>query len=135
MPKFKIFVRSLRNNSHGVFSRKAACQVDVLHDWLSLHPDTVVEKIEEVKVESEEKIEPTKPCKCKKEITSRQWRNHHKARITQMRNNTLSLMEDEDAILTDSERLQLSRIACQFDRILALWAGRSMDLNIINHKK
>ena len=29
-------------------------------------------------------------------------------------------MEDEDAILTDSERLQLSRIACQFDRILAL---------------
>ena len=129
MPKFKLFVRSLRNSGHGVFSRKAACQSDVLHDWLSLHPDTVAEKIEKVKEE------PGKSCKCKKGLTRHQWRNHHKARITQMRNNALSLMEDEEAILTASERLQLSRIACQFDRILALWAGRSMDLNIINHKK
>ena len=130
MPKFKLFVRSLRNNNHGVFSRKAACQSAVLHDWLSLHPDTVVEKIEEVK---EEFFPKTK--KQSNDLSPRQWRNHHKARITQMRNNALSLIEDEEAILTDSERLQLSRIACQFDRILALWARRSMDLNIINHKK
>ena len=130
MPKFKLFVRSLRNNNHGVFSRKAACQSDVLHDWLSLHPDTVVEKIEEVKEEFFPKMK-----KQSNNLSPHQWRNHHKARITQMRNNALSLMEDEEAILTDSERLQLSRITCQFDRILALWAGRSMDLNIINHKK
>lgn len=130
MPKFKLFVRSLRNSGHGVFSRKAACQSDVLRNWLSLHPDTVVEKIEEVK---EEFFPKTK--KQSNDLSPHQWRNHHKARITQMRNNALSLIEDEDAILTDSERLQLSRIACQFDRILALWAGRSMDLNIINHKK
>ena len=130
MPKFKLFVRSLRNSGHGVFSRKAACQSDVLHDWLSLHPDTVVEKIEEVKEEFFPKMK-----KQSNDLSPHQWRNHHKARITQMRNNALSLMEDEEAILTDSERLQLSRIACQFDRILALWAGRSMDLNIINHKK
>ena len=130
MPKFKLFVRSLRNNNRGVFSRKATCQSDVLRDWLSLHPDTVVEKIEEVKEEFFPKMK-----KQSNDLSPRQWRNHHKARITQMRNNALSLIEDEDAILTDSERLQLSRIACQFDRILALWAGRSMDLNIINHKK
>ena len=130
MPKFKLFVRNLRNSSHGVFSRKATCQSDVLHDWLSLHPDTVVEKIEEVKEEFFPKMK-----KQSNDLSPHQWRNHHKARITQMRNNALSLMEDEEAVLTDSERLQLSRITCQFDRILALWAGRSMDLNIINHKK
>lgn len=97
--------------------------------WLSIHPDTVVEKIEEIKED------PGKSCKCKKGLTRRQWRNHHKARIIQMRNNALSLREDEEAILTDSERFQLSRIADQFDHILALWAGRSITLNITNHKK
>ena len=130
MPKFKLFVRSLRNSGHGVFSRKADCQSDVLYDWLSLHPDTVVEKIEEVK---EEFFPKTK--KQSNDLSPHQWRNHHKARITQMRNNALSLMEDEEAILTDSERFKLSMIVYQFDRILALWAERSMNLNIINRKK
>lgn len=128
MPNFRLFIGSLQNNRE-IFSGKAACQSNASHDCLSLHPDTVVEKIEEVKEE------PGKSCKCKKELTIRQWRNHHKARITQMRNNTLSLMEDEDAILTDSERLQLLRIARQLDHILTLWTTRQYELKLENHKK
>ena len=127
MPRYKIIVMNKHNNAKGTFFKYGNSPKAVITDWCWQHPETEVINI--LEVESEEKIQP------KKEITSHQWRNHHKARITQMRNNALSLMEDEDAILTDSERLQLSRIACQFDRILALWAGRSMDLNIINHKK
>lgn len=133
MPRYKITVMNKHNSAEGTFFKYGNSSNTVINEWYCKHPETKVISI--IEVASEEEIQSTKPCKCKKEITSRQWRNHHKARITQMRNNTLSLMEDEDAILTDSERLQLSRIACQFDRILALWAGRSMDLNIINHKK
>ena len=127
MPNFRLFIGSLQNNRE-IFSGKAACQSYASHDCLSLHPDTVVETIEEVKEE------PGKSCKCKKGLTRRQWRNHHKARITQMRNNAISLIDDEDAVITDSERLQLSRIACQLDRILALWPTRQYELNLENHK-
>ena len=133
MPRYKISVMNKHNNAKGTFFKYGNSPDAIITEWYCKHPETKIISI--LEVESEEKIQPVKPCKCKKEITSHQWRNHHKARITQMRNNALSLMEDEEAILTDSERLQLSRIACQFDRILALWAGRSMDLNIINHKK
>ena len=133
MPHYKLLVTNKAKGGTGIFYKAGNSSSDVINYWLHKHPNTEIISIKEIV--PKEESDSTKPCKGKKEITSRQWRNHHKARITQMRNNALSLMEDEESVLTDSERLQLSRIACQFDRILALWAGRSMDLNIINHKK
>ena len=65
--------------------------------------------------------------KCKAR-TGKQIRTHHKARITQVRNNLQSLVEDEKSVLTDEERVQLSRAICKVQHILGKWHVRDMDL-------
>lgn len=132
MPHYKLLVTNKAKGGTGIFYKAGNSSSDVINYWHHKHPNTEIISIKEIV--PKEEIELTKPCKCKKEITSRQWRNHHKARITQMRNNAISLIDDEDAVITDSERLQLSRIACQLDRILALWPTRQYELNLENHK-
>lgn len=132
MPHYKLLITNKTKGGTGIFYKAGNSSSDVINYWHHKHPNTEIISIKEIV--PKEEIESTKPCKCKKEITSRQWRNHHKARITQMRNNAISLIDDEDAVITDSERLQLSRIACQLDRILALWPTRQYELNLENHK-
>ena len=131
MPHYKLLVTNKAKGGTGIFYKAGNSFSDVINYWRHRHPNTEIISIKEIV--PKEEIESTKLCKCKKEITKRQWRNHHKARITQMRNNAISLIDDEDAVITDSERLQLSRIACQLDRILALWPTRQYELNL-DHK-
>lgn len=121
MNKYKIYVARNNvefNNPHFCYGKN---QDDAMVRWMFQHPN--------VRIISIELIGPVENSqKQSKKRTSDQLRSHHKARITQMRNNAQSLMEDEDSILTIEERLQLSRITCQFDRILALWTERSLNL-------
>lgn len=68
------------------------------------------------------------PVKCNAR-TNKQIRAHHKARVTQVRNNLQSLAEDEKSVLTNEERVQLSRVICKVQRILSKWHIRNMDMN------
>ena len=65
--------------------------------------------------------------KCKAR-TGKQKRAHHKARITQVRNNLQALVEDENSILTNEERVELSRCICKVQNILSKWHIRNMDM-------
>ena len=62
--------------------------------------------------------------------TEKQMRTHHKARITQVRNNIISLIEDENAILTSGERVQLARISCKFTHLLSNWKTNSLNIEL-----
>jgi len=128
MKKYKLTIEHKSKIASGDFIRSGNSQPAVIAEWLINHPNTRIIHIEEI-------------CECPQYhntsngMTPRRWRNHHKARITQMRNNAQSLMTDEDAVLTIEERIQLSRIACQFDRILSLWTERSLELSINTSNK
>ena len=121
MNKYRIKVVSTTKHATGTFTKSAESAEQVILEWILKHPDTTIVECEQICTCNE----TTKPSNG---MTPRRWRNHHKARITQMRNNAQALMSDEDAFLTDAERLQLSRIACQFDRILSLWTARTIEL-------
>ena len=69
------------------------------------------------------------PTKCKAR-TKKQIRNHHKARIIQVRNNLMSLTEDDKAILSDGERVQLARITCKINHLLAKWNLTNININL-----
>jgi len=92
--------------------------------FLTRHPHLIIISMMEV---PEWKDVPTK-CKAR---TNKQIRNHHKARITQVRNNLISLIEDEEAILTDGERVQLSRISCKITNLLSNWKFNSLDIEMV----
>ena len=127
MPRYSLSVSYHGNKANGKFIVKGDSPTEVISAWKKKHPNVKIESIKEIyeAILTDEKSSNG--------MTPRRWRNHHKARITQMRNNAISLIDDEDAVITDSERLQLSRIACQLDRILALWSTRQYELNL-NHK-
>ena len=127
MPRYSLSVSYHGNKANGKFIVKGDSPAEVISAWKKKHPNVKIESIKEI---YEIILTDEKPANG---MTPRRWRNHHKARITQMRNNAISLIDDEDAVITDSERLQLSRIACQLDRILALWPTRQYELNL-NHK-
>ena len=110
-----------------IYSIAASSKEEAITAWHLKHPSTSVTSIKEVS--SDEPSEQQTPTR-----TPLQQRTHHKARITQMRNNAISLIEAEDSILTPEERVQLSRATCQLDRILALWATRTMDLKLSDFK-
>lgn len=62
--------------------------------------------------------------------TEKQMRAHHKARITQVRNNIISLIEDDNAVLTSGERVQLARISCKFTSLLSKWKTNSLNIEL-----
>lgn len=55
-------------------------------------------------------------------------RSHLKARLCQIRANLQSMTDSEDGLLTQEEILQLQRIACKVDRVVALFSERTMEL-------
>jgi FMN-dependent NADH-azoreductase len=55
-------------------------------------------------------------------------RGHYKARLCQIRANLQSMTDDEDGLLTQEEILQIQRIACKVDRVVALFPERTMEL-------
>lgn len=84
-------------------------------------------KIEVLSILSLPEWEDLPKCKAR---TDKQKRAYHKARITQVRNNLQSLVEDEKAILTNEERVQLNRAICKVQLILSKWHVRDMDLKM-----
>jgi len=92
--------------------------------FLAKHPQLTIMSMMEVN-EWKNDI-PTKT----KARTEKQMRTHHKARITQVRNNIISLIEDENAVLTSGERVQLARISCKFTHLLSNWKTNSLNIEL-----
>ena len=97
-------------------------ELEVVNSFCERHPNLEILSIYQLP-----EFEP--PCKCKAR-TAKQIRSHHKARIVQVRNNLQSLVEDDKAILTDEERVQLSRAICKVQHILSKWHARDIDLKV-----
>lgn len=93
-------------------------------DFLARHPHLTIVSMMEVP-EWKEDI-PTKT----KARTEKQLRTHHKARITQVRNNIISLIEDENAVLTSGERVQLARLSCKITKLLTGWKANSLNIEL-----
>lgn len=67
--------------------------------------------------------------KCKVR-SNKQIRTHHKARITQVRNNLNSLLEDDSSVLTYGERVQIARISCKLTHLLSGWRANSINIEL-----
>ena len=125
MKLYKLTVR--KGLASGTFSRYASSYEEAISGWLKDNPSTTVIEWEEATErvtsppEKETDRGPHSPS-CR--------RAYLKARVTQMMRNAQSILEDEDALVTLEERLQLSRVICQQNRILALWGERSMQLKL-----
>ena len=127
MKKFKLIVQHNEWPASKNYYRSAESALEAINSWQADHPSTQVLEVIEV-------LDFREPSEQIKHRTPLQIRAHHKARITQMRNNAISLLEDEETVLSQEERIQLSRVTCQLDRILALWATRTMDLKLSDLK-
>jgi hypothetical protein len=92
--------------------------------FLSNHPKLTIISMMEMPEWKEDM--PTK----NKNRTEKQLRAHHKARITQVRNNIISLIEDENSVLTSGERVQLTRISCKFTSLLSKWKTNSLNIEL-----
>lgn len=55
-------------------------------------------------------------------------RGTYKARMSQVRNNLQSMIEEENPLLTKEEIVQLSRITCKLNHVISLFHVRTMDL-------
>lgn len=55
-------------------------------------------------------------------------RNTYKARMVQVRNNIQNMLEEDNALLTTEELVQLSRIICKIGHVITLFPTRTMDL-------
>lgn len=127
MKKYQLTITHNEWPASQTYFRTASSKEEAIAAWHLDHPSTTVTSIKEVSsTEPSEQQTPTR--------TPLQQRAHHKARITQMRNNAISLLESEESILTPEERVQLSRATCQLNRILALWPTRTLDLKLNNFK-
>ena len=122
MKLYKLTVR--KGLASGTFSRYAHSPEEAIAGWLEDNPTTTV--IECVETLSQSQEAPS-TGKLRSDAKSRVYL---KARITQMMRNAQSILEDEEALVTMEERLQLSRVICQQNRILALWNERSMQLKV-----
>lgn len=122
MKLYKLTVR--KGQASGTFSRYARSPERAVAGWLEDNPSTMVIKCVEASASSQEASPTERPRSGAKS------RAYLKARITQMMRNAQSILEDEEALITMEERLQLSRVICQENRILALWGERTMQLKI-----
>ena len=117
-------ITATKGGARGEFFRYAPSIEEATSGWLEDNPFTKV--INCVPWHKKVPVE-TIPKKSHSGVKSRAYL---KARITQMMRNAQSILEDEEALITMEERLQLSRIICQENRILALWGERTMQLKI-----
>ena len=122
MKLYKLTVR--KGPASGVFFRYAHSPEEASSGWLGDNPTTTVIECVETLSQSQEAPSMEKPRSGAKS------RAYLKARITQMMRNAQSILEDEEALVTMEERLQLSRVICQENRILALWGERTMQLKL-----
>ena len=118
-------ITATKGETRGEFFRYAHSPEEAIAEWLEDNPFTRVINC----IPWHKKI-PVGTIPHKKSHNGAKSRAYLKARITQMMRNAQSILEDEDALVTMEERLQLSRIICQQNRILALWAERSMQLKL-----
>ena len=125
MKLYKLTVR--KGPASGTFSRYAHSPEEAIAGWLEDNPSTMVIKCVEASASSQEASPTERPRSGAKS------RAYLKARITQMMRNAQSILEDEEALVTMEERLQLSRVICQENRILALWGERTMQLKLEGH--
>ena len=112
----------------GEFFRYAPSTDEAISRWLEDNPYTKVLSC----VLWTKKIPVGVPTS-KKTPSMLKSRAYLKARITQTLRNAQSILEDEEALITLEERLQLSRVICQQNRILALWGERTMQLKLEGH--
>jgi len=82
-------------------------KIDILH--ISEHPEDVAPSVN--KHRSPFKI-----------------RNTYKARLTGIRNNLQSMLEDESGLLTQEELLQITRITCKLGNVISLFHTRTLDM-------
>lgn len=122
MKLYKLTVR--KGPASGTFSRYARSPERAIAGWLEDNPTTTVIECVETLSQSQEAHSTERPRSGAKS------RAYLKARITQMMRNAQSILEDEEALITMEERLQLSRVICQENRILALWGERTMQLKL-----
>ena len=122
MKLYKLTVR--KGPASGTFFRYAHYSDEAIAGWLEDNPSTRVIECIEMPISSQEAPPMKRPRSGAKS------RAYLKARITQMMRNAQSILEDEEALVTMEERLQLSRVICQQNRILALWGERTMQLKI-----
>lgn len=116
-------ITATKGGAIGGFFRYAASVEEAAAGWLEDNPSTEV-------VSCTLHQEETSVPRAGKGQSKAKSRAYLKARITQMMRNAQSILEDEEALVTPEERLQLSRVICQQNRILALWSERSMQLKI-----
>ena len=121
MKLYKLTVR--KGPASGTFFRYAHYSDEAIAGWLEDNPSTKVIECIEMPTNSQE-------APHEKRRSGAKSRAYLKARITQMMRNAQSILEDEEALVTMEERLQLSRVICQQNRILALWGERTMQLKI-----
>lgn len=122
MKLYKII--ATKGGARGEFFRYAHSPEEAISGWLEDNPSTKVIKCVEASASSQETSPTERPRSGAKS------RAYLKARITQMMRNAQSILEDEEALVTMEERLQLSRVICQENRILALWGERTMQLKL-----
>lgn len=122
MKLYKLTVR--KGPASGTFFRYAHSPEEAISGWLEDNPFTEV-----VNCVPWHKKVPVGTIP-KKSHSGAKSRAYLKARITQMLRNAQSILEDEEALITMEERLQLSRVICQENRILALWGERTMQLKL-----
>lgn len=101
LTKYRLEVSHIEWPASAVYYRTAVSSEQAGLSWLADHPTTQVDSVEEADT----------PSVQTKVRTADQIRAHHKARVTQMRNNATALMEDENSILTPEERNQLAKAA------------------------
>lgn len=123
MKLYKII--ATKGGSTGEFFRYAPSTEEAISGWLEDNPRTSVLSCVPWNKKAPSVIPP--PKKSHSAIKSRAYL---KARITQMLRNAQSILEDEEALITPEERLQLSRVICKQNRILALWPERTMQLKL-----
>ena len=97
-------------------------ELSARESFMSRHPTLKILSMMEIP----EATSPEK-CRCR---TAKQKRAYQKARITQIRNNCQSIIEDETNHLTEGECLQLSRVACKLTHLLSRWTQGSVDLTM-----
>lgn len=91
--------------------------------FLSRHPHLSI--ISMMELHEWENVE--EKCRAR---SDKQIRAHHKARITQVRNNLNSLLEDDSSILTSGERAQIARISSKLTYLLSGWKANSINIKL-----
>lgn len=124
LTKYKLEVSHIEWPASAVYYRTAESSEQAVLSWLTDHPTTQVDSVKEA-VTIKEADTPSIQTKVR---TADQTRAHHKARVTQMRNNATALMENENSILTPEERNQLAKASTILNRMLTLWPIRSAEL-------